>query len=72
LPGTALISDSADRVLLGAGVILAGLWLYATGIARKIGEQAWFGIIQNISPEMKQKKFEETVISDRPKKSRKR
>jgi len=71
IPATALISDTADRILIGAVALLVGIWIYLTGFYKIIGEHFWeraaHPLLKNVWNEYRSRTFEEDVIEGKEK-----
>ncbi|MFQ5493665.1 MAG: hypothetical protein ACE5DX_05920 [Candidatus Dojkabacteria bacterium] len=65
IPPTALISDTADRVLIGLVMLIMGMGIYVTGFYTQIGEFIWNNAVENVlvevSHERRRKKFEKNI-----------
>jgi hypothetical protein len=66
LPRTALVSDTADRILIGAVALFVGLWIYLTGYYKIIGDYLWIKaaqpVLKNIWKEYRSRTFESDLL----------
>ncbi|KXK27359.1 MAG: hypothetical protein TR69_WS6001000235 [candidate division WS6 bacterium OLB20] len=71
LPDTALFGETADLILLGGMLLMAGVWSYVLGIHTQIGRTISYlaGEPQRISDSMHKKKkttLEKSILEDNP------
>jgi hypothetical protein len=67
LPPTALISDTADRILLGAIALMIGFWIYLSGFYKVIGDHLWYKaahpFLKNVWNEYRSRTFESDILN---------
>jgi hypothetical protein len=71
LPGTALISDEIDRLIIGAILVLAGFWIYALDGHRILGNMFWNRFGGMFGEESQAEKFESKLLNREIKKNKK-
>jgi hypothetical protein len=72
LPQTALISDEADRLIIGAILVLAGFWIYALDGHRILGNLFWGGINNTFDKEFFKENQDKKFIKEIFKKNKKK
>lgn len=52
LPGTAIINDEVDRLILAFTLIISGFWIYKTGLYIQTGEYFWNKVGKKVLPQV--------------------